>query len=86
MLIYILLIGIMQPASLNFDNEQNPNWKDVHNIFKLSVIASATNNFSDDNKIGQGGFGSVYKVHLHFFVFNQACQSINQIQNEHSII
>ncbi|KMZ73110.1 S-locus receptor kinase (SRK) [Zostera marina] len=54
-------IGIMQPASLNFDNEQNPNWKDVHNIFKLSVIASATNNFSDDNKIGQGGFGSVYK-------------------------
>ncbi|CAN1222110.1 G-type lectin S-receptor-like serine/threonine-protein kinase RKS1 [Linum grandiflorum] len=30
-------------------------------FFHLSEIASATNNFSDDNKLGEGGFGSVYK-------------------------
>ena len=30
--------------------------------FKLSSITAATNNFSPANKLGQGGFGSVYKV------------------------
>ncbi|KAL2331508.1 hypothetical protein Fmac_019089 [Flemingia macrophylla] len=30
-------------------------------ILDLSEISSATNNFSSDNKLGQGGFGSVYK-------------------------
>ncbi|KAM7522749.1 hypothetical protein LguiA_012651 [Lonicera macranthoides] len=29
--------------------------------FDLGTIKSATNNFADDNKIGQGGFGMVYK-------------------------
>lgn len=31
-------------------------------IFDLSTIANATDNFSVDNKLGQGGFGPVYKV------------------------
>ncbi|XVF27763.1 hypothetical protein REPUB_Repub14bG0136800 [Reevesia pubescens] len=30
-------------------------------FFDLSTIAAATDNFSSDNKLGQGGFGSVYK-------------------------
>ncbi|GMJ14631.1 hypothetical protein like AT1G11340 [Hibiscus trionum] len=30
-------------------------------FFDLSTIAAATNNFSSDNKLGQGGFGPVYK-------------------------
>ncbi|KAL4366682.1 hypothetical protein GQ457_05G029990 [Hibiscus cannabinus] len=29
--------------------------------FDLSTITAATNNFSSDNKLGQGGFGPVYK-------------------------
>nr|DAD23234.1 TPA_asm: hypothetical protein HUJ06_024697 [Nelumbo nucifera] len=29
--------------------------------FNLSTVAAATNNFSDANKIGEGGFGSAYK-------------------------
>ena len=29
--------------------------------FDLSTIVAATNNFSDDNKLGEGGFGQVYK-------------------------
>jgi hypothetical protein len=31
-------------------------------LFDLQTITSATNNFSLNSKIGQGGFGSVYKV------------------------
>ena len=31
-------------------------------LFDLSTITSATNNFSTDNILGKGGFGSVYKV------------------------
>lgn len=30
--------------------------------FSFSSVAVATNNFSDKNKLGKGGFGHVYKV------------------------
>ena len=31
-------------------------------LFDLATIASATNNFSSTYKLGEGGFGPVYKV------------------------
>ena len=31
-------------------------------LFDLSSIACATDNFSGSNKLGEGGFGTVYKV------------------------
>jgi len=31
-------------------------------LFEFQKISAATNNFGSPNKIGQGGFGSVYKV------------------------
>lgn len=31
-------------------------------FFDMNTIQTATNNFSPSNKLGQGGFGSVYKV------------------------
>jgi hypothetical protein len=31
-------------------------------LFSLQVLGSATNNFHLSNKLGQGGFGPVYKV------------------------
>ena len=37
--------------------------------FGLATIEAATNNFSDDNKLGEGGFGAVYKVNYWFFYF-----------------
>jgi hypothetical protein len=30
--------------------------------YNLEIIHLATDNFSEVNKLGQGGFGSVYKV------------------------
>jgi hypothetical protein len=30
--------------------------------FDFATIEAATNKFSGDNKLGQGGFGAVYKV------------------------
>ena len=30
--------------------------------FNFSTLRIATDEFSNDNKLGQGGFGSVYKV------------------------
>lgn len=31
----------------------------------LAVLRAATNNFSEENKLGEGGFGQVFKVHFH---------------------
>lgn len=41
--------------------------------FDFDTIAAATNNFSGDNKLGEGGFGEVYKVfdlHLYIHIFS----------------
>ena len=31
-------------------------------LFSFSSVSTATNTFSDTNKLGEGGFGPVYKV------------------------
>jgi len=37
-------------------------------LFSLVSVSAATNNFSDTNKLGEGGFGPVYKACLKFFL------------------
>ena len=34
----------------------------------LVVLRAATNNFSEENKLGEGGFGEVFKVHLPLYL------------------
>ena len=34
-------------------------------LFTFQTVATATGNFSDENKLGQGGFGPVYKVNFY---------------------
>ncbi|KAI9105186.1 hypothetical protein K1719_022715 [Acacia pycnantha] len=41
----------------NGDNRAQPSLP----FFSIKTIITATNNFSDENQLGQGGFGSVYK-------------------------
>jgi hypothetical protein len=38
-----------------------------HILVNLMSILSATNNFSEANKLGEGGFGPVYKVRVPYY-------------------
>ena len=51
-------------AMLEFDKrEVKPN------LYAYKDIKLATNNFGIGNKLGEGGFGIVYKVlHIHLFI------------------
>ncbi|KAJ9671852.1 hypothetical protein PVL29_025511 [Vitis rotundifolia] len=49
-------------AASEVGSETNERQEDLEwPLFDLATICNATNNFSIDNKLGQGGFGSVYK-------------------------
>lgn len=45
--------------------------------FNLVDIKVATNNFSNENMIGKGGFGDVYKVREYTIFFLFSCFHIN---------
>ncbi|XP_028081931.1 G-type lectin S-receptor-like serine/threonine-protein kinase RKS1 isoform X1 [Camellia sinensis] len=49
---------------VGFNNEASDEEKLELSIFDMITIAAATNKFSDTNKIGEGGFGPVYKGQL----------------------
>ncbi|KAL9353489.1 hypothetical protein Peur_056169 [Populus x canadensis] len=53
----VMLTGKMQRRSNNSDMKEELELP----FFNMDELASATNNFSDSNKLGEGGFGPVYK-------------------------
>nr|DAD45185.1 TPA_asm: hypothetical protein HUJ06_003415 [Nelumbo nucifera] len=55
-------------------------WSRAASVFSFSVVAAATNDFSDENKLGQGGFGPVYKGNL------QGGHEIAEFKNEISLV
>lgn len=50
--------------STDFSLEENQLTRAELPLFSFSTIVIATNNFSEENKLGQGGFGPVYKVNM----------------------
>ncbi|XP_072955789.1 uncharacterized protein [Typha angustifolia] len=62
-------------------------------FFDLSIIEAATNNFSVDNKLGEGGFGPVYKGQLREGEYiavkrlsKTSAQGCNEFKNEAVLI
>jgi hypothetical protein len=55
----------MQILDAMFSQDQSNNEENVNTdlpMMPLSTILKSTNNFSDNFKLGEGGFGTVYKV------------------------
>jgi hypothetical protein len=42
--------------------QRDQNEEQASPLFDIDIILAATNSFSIENKIGEGGFGPVYKV------------------------
>ncbi|XP_047964988.1 G-type lectin S-receptor-like serine/threonine-protein kinase At1g11330 [Salvia hispanica] len=60
----LLLLDLNSDGSFtNKEGEAEDGWHELP-IFSLGSIAASTNNFSITNKLGQGGFGPVYKGEL----------------------
>ena len=55
-------------TSLKHFHRDYPKDQDQFPYFDFAYIEAATNNFSDSNKLGEGGFGPVYKVILSVLV------------------
>ncbi|XP_049934333.1 probable LRR receptor-like serine/threonine-protein kinase At1g07650 isoform X7 [Nymphaea colorata] len=67
LLLIFLVIGLLWKKGILFHKQDEIELRQFNlqaGSFTLKQIKAATNNFDDANKIGEGGFGSVYKGHL----------------------
>ena len=53
---------------MNITQEGNLVTSEELPFFDLTTIRAATDDFADSNKLGQGGFGTVYKVILNMYI------------------
>lgn len=63
---YCIVGGLESNSIKEFNSESHKEDLDLP-FFRLSTLAEATNHFSMSNKLGQGGFGPVYKVIFELF-------------------
>ena len=54
--------------------------------FDFSTIRVATDDFSEANKLGQGGFGVVYKVIVYYNITDEKYTIIMQNYNSNSLL
>ena len=60
----LILSNISEKTENNRETDQVQNMDLELPLFELATIANATDNFSINNKLGERGFGPVYKVNL----------------------
>ncbi|KAM4112986.1 hypothetical protein ACJW30_05G183300 [Castanea mollissima] len=63
------------------DGELVPGSEDLH-FMNLSTIRAATDDFTDSNKLGQGGFGPVYKEIAVKRMSRMSRQGLEELKNE----
>lgn len=63
-----LPIDLSGPGDLSVEGHQGSGSE--LKFFSFSSIVAATRNFSNENKLGQGGFGPVYKVDFYLILIS----------------
>jgi hypothetical protein len=68
----VLANGIYLEERMLASNDEMARWRGDRisdfPLFHFNQIVNATGNFSLDNKLGEGGFGPVYKVRSYFLL------------------
>lgn len=56
-----MILGVKKKEVVLLGNKSPLHMEELQ-VFSLDMLANAISQFHEDNKLGQGGFGPVYKV------------------------